>query len=122
MIERDGTQGDLNGFKKLFKIGLGRHGEYVEKKEAADLLRIKDPHRISEPVQTGDIGTGFNFAFPFVTIEGVVVIDNKTLGVLNDNNYPFSVGRHVGTRQPDDNEFILIKLEQALHIKQEDKK
>ncbi len=122
VIERDGTQGDLNGFKKLFKIELGDHGKYVEKEEAADLLRIKDPHRISEPVQTGDVGTGFNFAFPFVTIEDVVVLDNKTLGVLNDNNYPFSVGRHAGTRQPDDNEFILIQLEQALDSKEKDKR
>ncbi len=122
VIERDGTQGDLNGFKKIFKIEMEDAGAYVEKKEIVDLLRIKDPHRISEPVQAGDVGTGLNFAFPFVTIEDVVVMDEKTLGVLNDNNYPFSVGRHLGTRQPDDNEFILIKLEQTLDIKPQDKK
>lgn len=117
VIERDGTQGDLNGFKKIFRVALGRAGEYVSKHEAVDLLRIKDPHRISEPGQSGDAGLGFNFAFPFVTIEDVVVLDEKTLGVLNDNNYPFSVGRHVGARQPDDNEFIVIKLNEPLKLK-----
>ena len=122
VIERDGTQGDLNGFKKIFKIEMEQTGAYVEKKEIVDLMRIKDPHRISTPVQAGDVGTGVNFAFPFVTIEDMVVMDEKTLGVLNDNNYPFSMGRHLGTRQPDDNEFILIKLEQALDIKEKDKK
>lgn len=116
VIERDGTQGDLNGFKRIFKVELGHAGTAVRKQELVDLLRIKDPHRISEPVQVGDVGTGFDFAFPFVTIEDVVVLDSKTIGVLNDNNYPFSVGRHTGTGQPDDNEFILIKLEQALDV------
>ena len=36
------------------------------------------------------------------------------LGVLNDNNFPFSVGRHVGAGQPDDNEFIVIELDRPL--------
>ena len=117
VIERDGTQGNINGYKKLFKVDLTGDGQYLGKSEVADLLRIRDPHRISEPTQEGDTGTGFNFAFPFVTIEDVVVMDSKTLGVLNDNNYPFSVGRHTGTGQPDDNEFILIRLEQALDFK-----
>jgi hypothetical protein len=30
--------------------------------------------------------------------------------VLNDNNFPFSVGRHTGSGQPDDNELILLRL------------
>ncbi len=69
----------------------------------------------------GDIGVGGGtFAFPFVTIEDVVVIDEDTIGVLNDNNYPFSVGRHLGDSaagvdpQPDDNEFILLDLPHTL--------
>jgi len=36
------------------------------------------------------------------------------LGVLNDNNFPFSVGRHVGAGQPDDNEFIVVELDRPL--------
>jgi glycerophosphoryl diester phosphodiesterase len=51
----------------------------------------------------GRTGTGV-FTFPFVTIESVIPLDARTLGVLNDNNYPFSSGRTPG--QPDDDEFI----------------
>ena len=120
VIERDNSQGDLNGFKKIFRVKLDEEGSYVEKKELVDLLKLNDPHGISQPVQTGDVGTGTNFAFPFVTIEDVVVLDEKTLGVINDNNYPFSVGRHVGSRQPDDNEFIKIKLDHPLKLDHQD--
>ncbi|PAM66076.1 hypothetical protein CEK00_21240, partial [Stenotrophomonas maltophilia] len=56
------------------------------------------------------------FAMPFNTIEDVVVMDENTLGVLDDNNFPFSVGRHLGSKQPDDNEFILIKLPKPLAL------
>lgn len=122
VIERDNSQGDLNGFKKIFKIELEGNDQYVGKSELVDLLRIKDPHRISQPVQAGDVGTGFNFAFPFVTIEDVVVFDRNTIGVINDNNYPFSVGRHVGTHQPDDTEFIMIRLDHPLKLEQRQRK
>ena len=114
VIERDDTQGDLNGFKVIYEIELEGADKPVEKKLAVDLLQINDPHKISEPGQPGDIGIGKNFAFPFVTIEDVVVFDHKHIGVLNDNNFPFSVGRHVGSGQPDDNEFIIIKLDRPL--------
>jgi glycerophosphoryl diester phosphodiesterase len=112
VIERDGSQGNLNGFKKIYEIELRAPGEPVGKKLAVDLLNIADPDRISEPGQPGDVGIGERFAFPFETIEDVVVLDRKHIGVLNDNNYPFSVGRHVGSGQPDDTEFIILKLDQ----------
>jgi glycerophosphoryl diester phosphodiesterase len=34
--------------------------------------------------------------------------------VTNDNNFPFSVGRHVGSGKPDDNEFIVLRLPQPV--------
>jgi glycerophosphoryl diester phosphodiesterase len=114
IIERDNTQGDLNGFKAVYKITLGAPGTFVNKELAVDLLRISDPHRISEPGQPGDVGIGRNFAFPFTTIEDVLFFDEKHIGILNDNNFPFSVGRHVGSGQPDDEEFIIIKLDRPL--------
>jgi len=51
--------------------------------------------------------TGTRFTYP---------LDPRgtAIGVLNDNNFPFSIGRHVGTGQPDDNEFIVIQLDQPL--------
>ena len=120
VIERDDTQGDLNGFKAIFEIELQGDNQPVEKTRTVDLLNIRDPRRISEPAQSGDVGLGKRFAFPFVTIEDVVVFDRKHIGVLNDNNYPFSVGRHAGG-QPDDNEFIVIKLDEPLSRERDDK-
>lgn len=114
VIERDSSQGDLNGFKMVFGITLGSPGEAVDKWPAADLLRIDDPHRISSPGAHGDVGVGNAFAFPFATIENLVVLDHDHIGVMNDNNYPFSVGRHVGTREPDDSEFVLLKIGRSL--------
>jgi hypothetical protein len=116
VIERDGSQGDLNGFKKIFKIDSSNpdNDSFAPKVEVVDLLNISDPDAISLPADPGDIGLGDPFAFPFVTIEDVVIIDQTTLGVLNDNNYPFSTGRNAS--EPDDNEFVLIGLDEVLNV------
>jgi len=42
----------------------------------------------------------------------VIPLSNTRLGVLNDNNYPFSSGRVAG--QPDPNEFIILRLDRPL--------
>ena len=34
--------------------------------------------------------------------------------IANDNNYPFSIGRHVGTQRTDDDDFVAIRLSQLL--------
>ena len=57
---------------------------------------------------------GDPFAFPHECIENVVIIDSSTLGLLNDNNYPFSTDRNPG--KPDDTEFILIRLSDELTV------
>ncbi len=114
IIERDGSQGDLNGFKAVYEIEIDPDQQLIQKRPNVDLLKINDIRRISLPGQEGDIGIGKDFAFPFVTIESIVVFNPFLIGILNDNNYPFSIGRHVGTGLPDDNEFILIWLDQPL--------
>ncbi|WP_024769535.1 esterase-like activity of phytase family protein [Aquimarina macrocephali] len=114
IIERDGSQGDINGYKAIYEVELDKDKTLIEKRLNVDLLKINDIRRISEPGLEGDIGIGKDFAFPFVTIESVVVFNPFLIGVLNDNNYPFSVGRHIGMGLPDDNEFILLWLDQPL--------
>jgi hypothetical protein len=52
------------------------------------------------------------FTFPFQTIESVIPLSQRELGVLNDNNYPFSAGRVAG--QSDPNEFIIIRLDRPI--------
>jgi len=74
------------------------------KHQVADLLQISDPHDIG--------GHGSVFRFPFQTIESVIPFGERELGVLDDNNYPFSNGRVPG--QPDPNEFIVIRLDRPL--------
>ncbi len=116
IIERDGTQGDLEGFKQVFEVCIKENGN-VTKELNVDLISISDPLLISTPGRDGDVGLGRTFAFPFVTIESVVVLDPYTIGILNDNNYPFSRGRN--PILPDDNEFILIYLEEPLDMGEE---
>ena len=114
VIERDGSQGDLDGFKAVFEIKLRKADSPVEKKLAVDLMNISDPRGSSLPAQPGDVGLGKTFSMPFTTIEDVVVFDRRHIGIINDNNFPFSIGRHVGSGQPDDSEFIVIRLDRPL--------
>jgi glycerophosphoryl diester phosphodiesterase len=46
-----------------------------------------------------------------------VVLGPKRIGVINDNNFPFSLGRHLGTKAPDDSEFIVLDLPAPLEPK-----
>jgi len=110
VIERDGTQGDLKGFKQIFEVKLPAGGGAIEKALAVDLMKIPDPNNLAGAGAAGDVGRGADFAMPFTTIEGVVRLADGRIGVLNDNNYPFGLGRHLGSKQPDDSEFILIDL------------
>ncbi|ERN41995.1 glycerophosphoryl diester phosphodiesterase family [Rubidibacter lacunae KORDI 51-2] len=108
VIERDGGQGESAQFKKIFKIDLSAVDDegFVEKEEVVDLLDIDDPNDLN-----GDGETTFDF--PFVTIEDVLVLDENTILVANDNNYPFSVGRGPDI---DNNEIIQIFLDTPLAL------
>lgn len=117
VIERDASQGDLTGNKTLYSIKLGKPADYVTKQPLVDLMKIDDPGGLSAiAAQAGDVGLGATFAMPYTTIEDVYVVDPRTLLVINDNNFPFSIGRHVGSKQPDDNDFILLQLPRALNL------
>jgi glycerophosphoryl diester phosphodiesterase len=113
--ERDETQGDLHGHKLLYEIKLAFAGAAVEKKLAADLLQINDGDRLAGPGSPGDIGFGPMFAFPHQCIEAIVRLDDRRIGVTNDNNYPSGLARHLGTKQADDNEFIIIDIGHKLN-------
>jgi hypothetical protein len=106
IIERDGGQGETALFKKIFYVDLDEVDDdgFLVKHEVADLLNIDDPNNLG--------GLGPVFTFPFVTIESVIPLDDRRLGVLNDNNYPGSAGRTPG--QPDNNEFMIIRLDRPL--------
>ncbi len=75
-------------------------------------MKIANPDALYGTVRAGDIGTGKVFAFPFETIEDVIIENGTTLTVLNDNNFPGSSGRNA--KLADDNEIIQIRLPKAL--------
>ncbi len=112
VIERDNFEGAAAAFKKIYLVNLDDVDAqgFLIKQEIADLLNIRDPLNLG--------GQGPVFRFPFQTIESVIPLSPTRLGVLNDNNYPFSAGRTPG--QPDPNEFIIIRLDRALLPRWED--
>jgi glycerophosphoryl diester phosphodiesterase len=114
VIERDDSEGDLEGFKVVYEIARGQPGTAVAKTLLIDLLNIPDPEGLAPISDRGDVGLGERFAFPYFTIECLLVLDPFHIAIANDNNFPLSVGRHVGTSQPDDNEIIVIELAQPL--------
>jgi hypothetical protein len=106
VIERDNGQGAAAKIKKIYladKRDRDRDGK-LDKTLVADLMNIANPRGVG--------GFGETFTFPFVTIEDVVILDDRTLGVLNDNNFPSSSGRTPG--KADNNEFITIRLTDSL--------
>lgn len=107
VIERDNGQGATAQFKKIFKVDLSKKDASgnVAKEEVVDLLNIQDPNDLNKDGST-------KFTFPFVTIEDVVVLNNKTILVANDNNYPFSTGR--SATEIDNNESIILELDKPL--------
>jgi hypothetical protein len=106
VIERDNLEGAAAAFKKVFRVDFDEiDGDgFLVKHLVADLLQIDDPLNLG--------GQGPIFRFPFQTIESVIPLGDRKIGILNDNNYPFSNGRVPG--QPDPNEFIVIRLNRSL--------
>ncbi len=105
VIERDSLEGKAALLKKIYKVDFEQLDEdgFLVKTLVADLLDIKDPHDLNQDGNT-------QFSFPFWTIEGLVVIDRATLGIVNDNNYPLGQARDSSGTQPDNNEFIFIEV------------
>lgn len=106
VLERDSEEGNKALLKKVYQVVFNKLDEdgYLLKTLVADLLKLNDPHDLN---QDGDV----LFSFPFWTIEGLVVLNATTLGIVNDNNYPLGQARNSNGTQPDDNEFILIKVD-----------
>ena len=106
VIERDSLEGEDAVIKRVYKIDFERLDEngFLVKTLIVDLMDIEDPHDLNQDGST-------HFSFPFWTIEGLVVLNRTTLGIVNDNNYPFGQARDNTGTQPDNNEFILIEVD-----------
>lgn len=99
-------------FKRIYKVSLKDADAegFVRKIGYVDLMAIQDPRGVA---RTG--GKDGTFAFPFVTIEDVDVVDSEHIVVANDNNLPYSAGRQLGRN--DDNEFILLRVPELLQAR-----
>jgi hypothetical protein len=106
VIERDQAQGAAAQFKKIFLVDLAQVDAtgFLIKFPVADLLQLADPLNLGRQ--------GPLFRFSFQTIESVIPMGDSELGILDDNNYPFSNGRNPGVSDP--NEFIVIRLPQPI--------
>lgn len=115
VLERNGntaTSPNPAPFKKVYLIDLEdvSTGGVVRKLELVDLMKLADPHDLD-----GDGSTVFTF--PYTTIENVLILDPRTLLVVNDNNFPYGGGRALAS---DNTEFLRIRLPVSL-LPEEDK-
>lgn len=105
-------------FKRIYLVDMGAvDGDgFVRKIGHIDLMNIRDPDNLAR--QRGDLAasapTG-RFNFPFFTIENVAMVDGDHVIVANDNNLPFSAGRHL--TRADDNEFIILRVPEFLRAR-----
>jgi hypothetical protein len=89
---------------------------FVRKIGHIDLMQIRDPEGLAR--QRGDVAPDAprdRFTFPFFTIENVAMVDADHIIVGNDNNLPFSAGRHL--TRADDNEVILLRVPEFLRAR-----
>jgi len=110
VMERDSEEGAAAKIKRIYRFDWT--DSPMTKKLVCDLLIIRDEAGLTT-AEEGAIGLGTHYSFPYVTPECLLVLDNQTLLVVNDNNYPMSSGRRP-PNTPDDNEFIQLFLEHPL--------
>lgn len=111
VIERDETQGESARFKRVLAFELSPSQAVAAEaatpadasaaagRLAVDLLRIDDPRGLAP--------YGRQFRFPFWTPECLVVLDARTLLVVDDNNFPAAGGR--SATEPDPTEWIWLR-------------
>jgi hypothetical protein len=105
-------------FKRVYLIDLGAADAegYVRKIGHIDLMAMQDPQGLVR--DRGALPAGApagRFTFPFFTIENVAMVDADHIIVGNDNNYPFSAGRHPNA--PDNNEQVLLHVPELLRAR-----
>ncbi|WP_337061595.1 esterase-like activity of phytase family protein [Kineococcus sp. G2] len=110
VLERDGGEGAAAVFKAVFLVDTSRTDAagHPLKTQLVNLMAVPDPDGVAPELSAA---SGY-VTFPFQTIESVDVVDEHTIVVGNDNNFPFSAGRTPGA--PDDNEFLTIEVQADL--------
>jgi hypothetical protein len=111
LIERDSLFGANAVIKRLYLIDLGVADAdgVLEKRLLIDLLNIDDPKDIG-----GDLPglSPEKFNMPFDSLESVLKLGPRTLGVAIDTNFPGEDGRTPGV--PDSTEFIKLEFKHPI--------
>ncbi|MDP9796061.1 hypothetical protein J2S43_004573 [Catenuloplanes nepalensis] len=105
VIEHDGFLGEHAETKRIYiadRRDRNRDG-VMDKTVITNLMNVANPEQIA--------GFRATFTFPLQP-EGLIVLDDLTIAVLNDNNFPGSAGRYHGVA--DYSEFITIRLPKSL--------
>eukprot|EP01061_Rhynchopus_euleeides_P015476 TRINITY_DN2641_c0_g2_i1.p2 TRINITY_DN2641_c0_g2~~TRINITY_DN2641_c0_g2_i1.p2 ORF type:complete len:451 (+),score=189.19 TRINITY_DN2641_c0_g2_i1:61-1413(+) len=112
LIERDMKFGAEAQIKRVYAINLNSFGpgRILNKRLVVDLLDVSDPRDIGGPLAGVDGELKFNL--PLDSLECLVKLGPKEIGVAADTNFPFQDGRTTGT--PDSTEFIRLALEKEL--------
>ena len=100
----------------LVDLGDADAEGYVRRLGGIDLMAIADPRNLART--RGDRAQGApadRLGFPFLTIENVAVVDADHIIVGNDNNLPFSAGRHL--TRADDDEWVLLRVPELLRAR-----
>ncbi len=115
-VEQDNQQNKSAQFKRVFLVDFSANP--ATKTPIADLLNIADPNGISTADVFSDpgdaFGLGASFKFPYTDISGIYPENAQTLVVVNNNHFPFGLGR--SKTRADDTEYIEIQLAQPLTI------
>ncbi len=113
VVEQDKGTGASAQFKRVFLFDTTSGN----KRLIADLLNISDPANISTNKvfgsSGGKFGLGNPFKFPY-DVSGVYPLDNNTIALVNNNNFPFGAARQTGVA--DYTEFIALRLGAALNV------
>ncbi|MEQ1912298.1 MAG: esterase-like activity of phytase family protein [Vicinamibacterales bacterium] len=117
IIERDDFQGPPSSAnpprqKKLYLLDLSEVDGVtgvLRKRLLVDLLDIPDPKDIGGPLLEVPAN---RFNFPLQSVESLTPVDERTLLVGLDNNYPGGNGRVPGT--PDGTEIITLRFSEPL--------
>ncbi|MHB8626980.1 MAG: esterase-like activity of phytase family protein [Aggregatilineales bacterium] len=115
VVEQDNQQNEQAQIKRVYLVTLNGT---VTKTLLADLLNISDPNNLgTDPAfnPTGnEYGLSNPFKFPFQEIDSVYPINDQTLLIANNNQFPTGTGRVAG--KPADTELIQIKLASKLAL------
>jgi len=112
LFPASGTWRNAARFKRIYRIHLDQvdANGFLLKQEVADLMHLRDPEGRGGKATIDGI-----YTHPMECVEVVTIVDATTLAVVNDNNYPGGSPARI-TSKPDDNEFILIRLPEALPL------